>query len=45
VDITSADGGADKKTLWVAQDSHKVVKVSAVSAAMGGAVITEELTE
>jgi dipeptidyl aminopeptidase/acylaminoacyl peptidase len=45
VEITSADGGADKKTLWVAQDSHKVVKVSAVAAAMGGAQITEELTE
>ena len=45
VDVTSADGGADKKTLWVAKDSRKVVKVSAVSAAMGGAVITEELTE
>lgn len=45
VDITSADGGADKKTLWVAKDSHKVVKVSAVSAALGGAQITEELTE
>ncbi len=45
VDVTSADGGADKKTLWVAKDSHKVVKISAVLAAMGGAVLTEELTE
>ena len=45
VEITSPDGIADKKTLWVAKDSHKVVKVSAVIAAMGGAVMTEELTE
>lgn len=45
VEVTSADGGADKKTLWVAKDSHKVVKISAVAASMGGAVLTEELTE
>jgi hypothetical protein len=45
IDVTSADGGTDKKSLWVATDSLKVVKVSAVSSAMGGAVITEELTE
>jgi dienelactone hydrolase len=45
VEISSADGGADKKTLWIAKDSHKVVKGSAVLAAMGGAVMTQELTE
>jgi hypothetical protein len=45
VEITSADGGADKKTAWVDKDTHKVVKVSAVVAAMGGAVVTQELTE
>jgi dipeptidyl aminopeptidase/acylaminoacyl peptidase len=45
VEITSADGGPDKKTIWVAKDSHKVVKVSSVVAAMGGAVMTEELTQ
>ena len=45
VEITSADGGADKQTVWVAKDSHKVVKVSAVMASMGGAVLTQELTE
>jgi dipeptidyl aminopeptidase/acylaminoacyl peptidase len=45
VDITSPDGSADKKTLWVAKDSLKVVKVSAVIASMGGAVMTEELTQ
>jgi hypothetical protein len=45
VEVTSADGGADKKTLWVAKDSHKVVKIAAVAASMGGAVLTEELTD
>ena len=45
IDISSADGGSDKKTLWVSKDTHKVVKVSAVVAAMGGAVVTQELSE
>jgi dipeptidyl aminopeptidase/acylaminoacyl peptidase len=44
-EVASADGGTDKKTIWIAKDSHKVVKVSAVLAAMGGAVLTQELTE
>jgi dipeptidyl aminopeptidase/acylaminoacyl peptidase len=43
VDITSADGGDDKETLWVSKDSHKAVKESAVLASMGGAVLTQEL--
>jgi hypothetical protein len=43
VDITSADGGDDKETLWIAKDSHKAVKESAVLASMGGAVLTQEL--
>jgi hypothetical protein len=29
----------------VSKDTHKVVKASAVVAAMGGAVVTQELTE
>jgi dipeptidyl aminopeptidase/acylaminoacyl peptidase len=45
VEITSADGGADKKTLWIAKDSHKVVKGSAVLASMGGAIVTQELID
>lgn len=45
VDVTSADGTADKKTLWVAKDSHKVIKVTAVIASLGGATFTEELTQ
>jgi Protein of unknown function (DUF3108) len=45
VEITAADGGADKKAVWVAKDSHKVVKVKSTIAAMGGAVMTQELEE
>jgi hypothetical protein len=45
LDLTSADGGSDTKTVWVAKDSLKVVKVAAVAASMGGAKVTEELTE
>jgi dipeptidyl aminopeptidase/acylaminoacyl peptidase len=43
VEITSADGGSDHETMWIAKDSHKPVKVSAVLADMGGAVLTAEL--
>jgi dipeptidyl aminopeptidase/acylaminoacyl peptidase len=45
LEITSADGGPDKETLWVAKDSRKPVKESAVLAAMGGAVLTQELLQ
>lgn len=45
VEISSADGGADKETLWVARDSHKPVKETMVLPAMGGALLTQELTQ
>lgn len=45
VEITSADGGNDKQTLWVAKDSRKPVKVSAVLGSMGGATMTAELEQ
>lgn len=45
VEVTSADGGSDKKTVWIAKDSRKVVKVAAVLASMGGATVTEEATD
>jgi Protein of unknown function (DUF3108) len=45
VEVTSADGGSDKKTLWIAKDPRKVVKVTAVLASMGGAVLTEEAVD
>jgi hypothetical protein len=43
VDITSADGGSDQSTVWIAKDSRQAVKVSAVLAEMGGAKMTAEL--
>lgn len=45
VEITSADGGSDKETLWVSRDSRKPVKETMVLPAMGGAVLTQELTQ
>jgi dipeptidyl aminopeptidase/acylaminoacyl peptidase len=43
VELTSADGGTDKMTLWVAKDSRKPVKMSAVLTEMGGATMNLEL--
>jgi hypothetical protein len=45
VEISSAEGGPDRATMWVARDSRKPVKRSAVMAQMGGATMTAELTE
>jgi len=45
VEISSADGGSDKRTLWIAGETRKVVKVTAVLASMGGAVMTQELMQ
>jgi dipeptidyl aminopeptidase/acylaminoacyl peptidase len=44
VEITSADNEADRQTLWIAKDTRKVVKVSAVLPSLGGAILTSELT-
>jgi dipeptidyl aminopeptidase/acylaminoacyl peptidase len=43
VEISSADGGNARQTVWVAKDPRKTVKVSAVLADMGGATLTAEL--
>jgi dipeptidyl aminopeptidase/acylaminoacyl peptidase len=43
VEITSADGGNDKETVWIAKDTRVPVKIAQVMAAMGGAVMTAEL--
>jgi hypothetical protein len=43
IQIDSADGAGDHQTLWIAKDSRKPVKASAVLADMGGATMTEEL--
>ena len=44
VEITSAENDADKQTIWIAKDSRKVVKISAVLLNLGGAILTSELT-
>jgi hypothetical protein len=41
VEISSDNG--ENETLWVAKDSHKPLKESAVLPSMGGAVLTQEL--
>jgi len=43
VELSSAEGGPEKSTLWVAKDVRKPVKSSTVMAQMGGAVMTSEL--
>ena len=43
LDLSSADGGTDKATVWVAKDTRKPVKMSAVMPQMGGATMTAEL--
>jgi len=43
VEISSADGGADKSTLWIDKASRKPVKMSAVMPSMNGATMVSEL--
>jgi len=43
VEITSADGGSDHQTMWIAKDSRKPVKLAAVLPDMGGATLAAEL--
>jgi len=43
LDISSADGGSDKMTLWVTKEGRRPVKVSTVLSGQGGAVLTLEL--
>jgi hypothetical protein len=45
VDETSTEGDPDKKTIWVATDSRKVVKMSVLLASLGGAVMTVEAVD
>jgi dipeptidyl aminopeptidase/acylaminoacyl peptidase len=43
VELSSADGGPDKSTIWIAQNTRTPVKMSTVMAEMGGATLTAEL--
>ena len=43
VDVSSADGGPDKSTVWISKETRVAVKISALMAEMGGATLTAEL--
>jgi dipeptidyl aminopeptidase/acylaminoacyl peptidase len=43
VELVAADNDADKQTVWIAKDSHKVVKIVATLPSLGGALLTSEL--
>jgi dipeptidyl aminopeptidase/acylaminoacyl peptidase len=45
VEVVAADNDADKQTLWIAKDSHKVVKITATLPSLGGALLTSELVK
>jgi len=45
VDETSAEGDPDRKTIWIATDSRKVVKMSVLLASLNGAVMTVEAVD
>jgi dipeptidyl aminopeptidase/acylaminoacyl peptidase len=42
-EVTSAEGDPGSTTIWVAQDTRRVVKTSSVMPQMGGATVTSEL--
>jgi len=45
VESVAAEDEADKQTLWIAKDSHKVLKINATIPSLGGATLTSELTQ
>jgi dienelactone hydrolase len=45
VEIVSAENEADKQTVWIAKDTHRVVKITATLPSLGGAVLTSELVQ
>ena len=45
IELTSADDESDKQTVWIAKDSSKVVKITAILPSLGGAKMTSELTQ
>jgi len=45
IESVAAEDEADKQTLWIAKDSHKVLKISANIPSLGGATLTSELTQ
>jgi len=44
VEIVNTENEADKQTLWIAKDTRRVLKVSALLPSLGGALLVSELT-
>jgi hypothetical protein len=45
IESVAAEDEADKQTIWIAKDSHRVLKISATIPSLGGATLTSELTQ
>ena len=45
LEVTSAEGGSEKLTLWIAKDQHKAVKYQMLLPQMNGATLDAELTQ
>jgi hypothetical protein len=45
LEIIAADNDADKQTVWIVKDTHKVVKIVATLPSLSGAILTSELAE
>ena len=45
VEVVATDDEGDKQTIWIAKDSHKVVKITATLPSLGGALLTSELVQ
>jgi hypothetical protein len=45
VEVVAADNEADKQTVWITKDTHKVLKIVAAIPSLGGAILTTELAE
>jgi len=43
IELTTPDDEADKQTIWIAKDTRRVLKITAVLPSLGGAVLTSEL--
>jgi hypothetical protein len=44
VEIVDTENDADKQTVWIAKDTRRVIKITAVLPNLGGALLTSELT-
>ena len=45
VEVTSADGGPDRSTMWIAKDTRQPVKITMSMPAMAGATMISELVQ